>query len=70
MISKLKILKKEKSSKYFVENKRVTILVSQIYFCSIKCLNFFYFFYFGALTLFLFNHMYKLLIFVQSSFSQ
>ena len=43
-----------------------SILVSQLYFCSIKCLNFFEFFYFCASTLFLFNQVFKLLIFVQS----
>ena len=34
------------------------ILVSQLYFCSIKYLIFF--FYFGLLTLFFFNQMSKL----------
>ena len=45
-------------------------LVSQLYFCSIECLNFFYFFYFDVLILFLFNQVFKFLIFVKSSVSR
>ena len=46
-----------------------SILMSQLYFCSIKCLKLFYFFYFDVSTLFLFNQVFKLLIFIQTSVS-
>ena len=39
------------------------------FFCLIKCLNFSFFFYFGVSTLFLFNQVFELLVFVQSSAS-
>ena len=39
-----------------------SILVSQLYFCSIKCLNFYIFSIFFVPTLFLFNLVFELLI--------
>ena len=60
-----------------------SIFVSQLYFCSIKCLNILFFlflfnqvsklfdfFYFDVKTLFLFNQVFGLLIFIQSSASR
>ena len=45
-----------------------SILISQLYFYLIKC-QFFLFFYFSVSTLFLFNQILELLIFVKSSVS-
>ena len=46
-----------------------SILVSQRYFYSIKCLKFSIFSILTSLTLFLFNQVFELLIFAQSSVS-